>query len=379
MKMGRRPALSGAIYLSLVILGCALPGHGIESISILSYNVQGNGVDDWSTNSPQVQAIGRQMSHLQPDIATLQEVPFTNTWQMADFVRAYLPGYALATNSGTDGHIRSVILSRYPIVRSQSRLDGITLEPFGSSGSFTRDLFEAEIHVPTFAQPLHVFTTHLKAGQDAAGSARRAAEARAISNYLVTTFLRSHPGRPYVLAGDLNEDLDRPPASNPGTILTLISPSTGLRLTTPVHPLTHNELTWSTRSGYTKRFDYVLPNGLLYSNLLNGQVFRSDILANPPPPLRTSDTRTASDHAPVLVVFGNPYNTPFRLVSVSVANQAVILRWESAPSRQYSVEASANLTTWTCLASNLPASGSTLSFTTKLGQGARFFRVRRVL
>ena len=30
--------------------------------------------------------------------------------------------------------------------------------------TFTRDLFEAEILVPGWTRPLHVFTTHLKAG-----------------------------------------------------------------------------------------------------------------------------------------------------------------------------------------------------------------------
>jgi hypothetical protein len=81
----------------------------LAALSLLTYNVAGNGVADWSTNSPQVQAIGRQMAFLRPDVITFNEISFTNTWQMPSFVAALLPGYFLATNSGTDGFIRSVV------------------------------------------------------------------------------------------------------------------------------------------------------------------------------------------------------------------------------------------------------------------------------
>src|SRR5436309_15675445 len=98
----------------------------------------------------------------------------------------------MITNSGTDNFIRSVILSRFPITRSQSWLDGSSLSSFGYSGNFTRDLFEAEITVPNFTQPLHVFTTHLKALSDVDSAAKRAAEASAVSNFFVAGFLTTN-------------------------------------------------------------------------------------------------------------------------------------------------------------------------------------------
>ena len=90
------------------------------AFSYLTYNVHGNGLTNWSTNMWHVQAIGRQMQYLDPDIITFNEIPVTNncTAQMADFVTAFRPGYYLVTNSMDDGFIRSVILSRYPIVAS---------------------------------------------------------------------------------------------------------------------------------------------------------------------------------------------------------------------------------------------------------------------
>src|SRR5439155_4036767 len=92
------------------------PPPVVGAFSLLTYNVKGNGSSDWSTNAPQVQAIGRQLMHLNPDIITFNEIPYTNAWQMTNWVAAFLPGYFLATNSVGDGFIRSVIASRFPIL-----------------------------------------------------------------------------------------------------------------------------------------------------------------------------------------------------------------------------------------------------------------------
>ena len=77
------------------------------AFSYLTYNVHGNGLTNWSTNMWHVQAIGRQMQYLDPDIITFNEIPVTNncTAQMADFVMAWRPGYYLVTNSADNGYI----------------------------------------------------------------------------------------------------------------------------------------------------------------------------------------------------------------------------------------------------------------------------------
>jgi len=61
--------------------------------------------------------------------------------------------------------------------RSPSWLARSNLSKFGYSGVFTRDLFEAEIVLPDAAEPLHIFTTHLKCCEDSDSLQRRAAEA----------------------------------------------------------------------------------------------------------------------------------------------------------------------------------------------------------
>jgi endonuclease/exonuclease/phosphatase family metal-dependent hydrolase len=322
------------------------------------------------------------MQYLNPDIITFNEIPVTNncTAQMMDFVTAFRPGYYLVTNSMDDGYIRSVILSRYPIVASTSWLHGSDLTPYGYTGSgFTRDLFEAQISVPGFPQPLHVFAVHLKSAQDADSSAKRAAEAGAVSNFFATIYLPANGQQPYVLSGDMNEDILRPPVSNPQSIQRLISAPTGLQLTTAVNPLTGSERTWSIQDadGLTVRYDYILPCTMLFSNLVGGQVFRTDLLYPVPPNLYSNDNIIASDHLPVFMVFANPFNTPFRLLSIGVSNQIVSLTWESTSNRQYHVEISSNLTAWTPLVTNLAATGADFTFTTNVPGDVKFFRVRR--
>jgi endonuclease/exonuclease/phosphatase family metal-dependent hydrolase len=310
---------------------------------------------------------------------TLNEIPANQTWQMTNFVAAFLPGYYLATNSSDDGYTRSVVLSRFPIARSQSWLEFELLEPFGYSevgAFFTRDLFEAEIHLPGMETPLHIFTTHLKAGTAADSMAKRAAEASAISNFLVTSFLPTKGDRLYVLAGDLNEDVGRPRPGSGHPIERLANEVTGLHLTTPRSHGDNDDRTISIQTGLFARYDYILPCNVLYSNTVGSQVFRSDRVNPLMPPLRAYDSQLGSDHLPVFMVFQNPFNLPFRLTRIQVNDQAVQLEWNSVPSQQYQIEGSIDLIHWQALSPNLIATGIQLDWLTKRDNGLRFFRVR---
>ncbi len=352
------------------------------SITLMTYNVKGNGVTDWSTNAAQVQAIGRQLLYLKPDVITFNEIPRTNVWQMANWVVAFMPGYFIATNSGNDGFINCVIASRYPIIRSKSWLDGASLNPFGytntSSGAadnFTRDLFEAEINVPNWSLPLHVFTTHLKSssGGYTEAAAKRAAEAAAITNFFATNLFVLYPNHPFTLSGDMNED-----NTNTLAIQRLISAPTTLRLTNPTNPFSGSGDTYDSRTP-NSRIDYIFPCTQLASNIMAAQVFRTDLLSPTPTNLLKYDSTNASDHLPVLMTFANPFNTPFKVVSITRSNSGVALKWESATNRFYSVQASTNLTQWTVLASNLFATGTNFTFTTNsLTEREKFFRIHRV-
>ncbi len=356
-------------------------GSQLAALSLLTYNVKGNGAPDWSTNAAQVQAIGREVMYLQPDIITFNEIPNNSTWEMTNFISDYLPGYYLATNSATDGFIRSVIASRFPILSSQSYLHSADLDPYGyTNANFTRDLFQAQVSVPSFPQSLNVFVVHLKSGQDTDSSGRRSAEASAISNFFATVFLVTNTLQPYTLSGDMNEDIHNPPPSNPQSIQKLISSPTGLQLTTPLNPFSHDERTFSIQSsgGLTKRYDYIMPNGLLFSNILDSQVFRTDLLPDPPASLLANDDSTASDHLPVMMIFANPYAKPFRLTSIVRSSPSVTLTWESVVGQPYRVEASSNLVDWVSLAGNLVATGPFFTFSTNVSDNLDFFRIYRL-
>jgi endonuclease/exonuclease/phosphatase family metal-dependent hydrolase len=303
---------------------------------------------------------------------------------MPNWVTAFLPGYFLATNSGTDGFIRSVVMSRYPINRSKSWLDGADLKPFGytntsssSADNFTRDLFEAEIAVPNWPLPLHVFTTHLKStGTNYADSAaKRAAEAAAITNFLATNFFALYPTHPFTLSGDMNDS-----DTNTLAIQRLISAPTTLRLTNPTNFFSGTINTFSIQASVSERIDFIFPCPLLHSNITASQVFRTDLLTNFSSNLFSNDDKIASDHLPVLMTFANPYNTPFKIVSLARTNLSVTLQWESQTNRTFTVEASTNLLSWSPFATNLFSATTNSPFvfnTNNVPEPVKFFRVYR--
>ena len=370
----------GSATSDVATLTVTLPAAGV---SLLTYNVKGNGAADWTTNAAQVQAIARQLQYLRPDVITFNEIPWDFRYEMTNFIAAFLPTYHLAVSSGTDGSICSAIATRHPITRASKWLDGIDLRSFGYSNAnnsldnFTRDLFEAQIAVPGFVRPLHVFTTHLKAtasGEYADNALKRAAEAAAITNFFATNLFTLYPYDLYALTGDLNAS-----DTNELCIQTLLSPPTGLTMTQPKNPVTGSVNTYSTATANpSSRLDYIFPGPLLYSNIKTSQVFRTDKLTPLPPGLNSNDSQVASDHYPVLMVFNNPYDKPFQLLSVTRTNPTVTLQWESVFGQPYRVESSTNLTTWTTQANNLLATGTNYTYSTNLNDTQRFFRIYRV-
>lgn len=351
------------------------------TLTLVHYNVKGNFATNWVMDMPQLQAIGRQLAYLNPDLVTFNEIPYGKTYEMTNFINIYLPGYFMVTNSGQPADvIRSVILCRYPITRSQAWLSNASLTNFGYAGTFTRDLFEAEITVPGATEPLHVFTTHLKSAEDNDSQHRRAAECSVISNFFATVFLPTNGWRPYLLSGDLNEDIAIPMSQNLQAIQRLTN-ATGLKLTTPLNPFTLQRFTHSIQGvlpgSMDARFDYILPAGVLSSNIVASQVFRTDQLPPPlPPNLNSNDDIVASDHLPVVMVFNYP--DPMLRVALTVTNGSATVKWPALVGRKFRVEASTNLTGWSVVASNLVALSAQPTWSTNSGGVAQYFRVVRV-
>ena len=367
--------LAGTTNSAAAILTVIQP-NASGTLSLVHYNVKGNFAADWSTNAAQVQAIARQLQYLNPDIITLNEIPNGLRYEMTNWMAAFFPSYVFAISSGTDGSIRSGVISRFPITRSQSWLDHSDLSSYGYGGTFTRDLFEAQIAVPGAAEPLHVFTTHLKSGDDADSQNRRAAECSAISNFFASVFLSTNGGRPYLMTGDLNEDVAISMSQNNQPIQRLTTAATGLQLTTPINPVSLSRFTHSIQGSLDARFDYVMPAGVLGANIAASQVFRTDLLSELPPPLQTNDDVIASDHLPVQMIFNYP-DPPLRVTSL-LSNQNFSLSWSALTGRQFSVESSLDLIAWSVIASNIVTTTGTPKWTTPATNASRFFLVVRV-
>jgi len=83
----------------------------VSNLSMLTYNILGNGASGWTLASTNVQAVGRQLSYLNPDIIGFQEVPEDFRLQMPNFIGSYLPGHYVANGSSTGGSGRSAVAS----------------------------------------------------------------------------------------------------------------------------------------------------------------------------------------------------------------------------------------------------------------------------
>ena len=103
----------------LPVLVFALGFVARAELRLLTWNVAGNGLTNWTTDMAPVQAVSRILQHLKPDVVTLQEIPNENNayTQVDAFARTYLPGYTNFYSHGTDGFLRSAILSRHPVNR----------------------------------------------------------------------------------------------------------------------------------------------------------------------------------------------------------------------------------------------------------------------
>jgi endonuclease/exonuclease/phosphatase family metal-dependent hydrolase len=353
-----------------------IPPNADGTVTLVHYNVMGNFSSDWTTNAPQVQAIARKLQHLNPDIITLNEIPTGARPEMTNWMIAFFPQYQLAISPGGDFAICSGVISRFPITRSQSWLNNAPLASFGYEGTFTRDLFEAEIAVPGATTPVHVFTAHFKSGPDTDSQLRRAAESSAVSNFFATVYLSTNSARPYVLTGDLNEDIAIPMNQNLQPIQRLLAAPVGLQLTTPLNPFTLSPFTHSIQGSMNKRIDYILPDSLLGANVVASQVFRTDLLPLPlPPNLTSEDSVLASDHLPVVLVFNYP--DPALRVTLSGSQQTITLNWPALVGREFNVEASTNLLAWDAVATKLVATNAIATWSPTNSTGAQFYRVVR--
>lgn len=313
--------------------------------AVLTWNLSGFGMTNWTPAHPQLEAVVRILRHVKPAVVSFQEVPEGWETGMTNWVRSWWPEATVVVGSRTDGALRLAVASALPVRAVRSWLRRVPLDAWGSGAVFSRELLEAELAVPGYPEPVHLFTLHLKAGADGESAARRAAEALAISNFFAVEWPARGRGRAYLLAGDCNEDVNRPRPGERGAVQVLVGGGTGLWLLTPVQPGTGDDRTWSSRqAALSYRFDYLLPSGLLKSNLVGSGVFRSDREWPQPAGVNPGDSALASDHLPVWAMFANPFAVPH--LAWEVRGGQGWLRWWSGAGQRYRLEVSTDLAQW---------------------------------
>lgn len=351
---------------------------GLRAVRLVTWNLAGFGMTNWTSTHPQLVAAVRVLRALAPDVVALQEIP--EGWEpgLSNWVAGWWPGATVMVGSRADGALRMAVASRLPVQGVRSWLRRSPLAVWGHDGVFTRELLEAEVWVPGAGAPLHLFSMHLKAGADEESATRRAAEARAISNFFVVEWPERSLGRGYVLVGDANEDVTRPRAGEQGVARILSGAETGLQWLTPVNPWTGDDRTWSSReAGLRYRFDYLLVGGWVASNVVESGVFRSDVGGLDGMAVARTDSAVASDHLPVWGVFANPHAAP-RLEWELVGREVWVLRWWSGMGQRYRLETSEDLTAW-AVAAEVEAERPGWVRRGVEGNGAvRFFRLMRL-
>jgi hypothetical protein len=122
----------------------------------------------------------------------------------------------------------------------------------------------------------------------------------------------------------------------------------------------------------------------MFSNIVSSQVFRTDVLPSPPPPLLAGDDATASDHLPVFMTFANPQvATKITLTGATkLSNGSLQFGFTNTPSAPFSVLATTNpalpLTNWASLTGLTEVSPGQFQFTDPQAKTnkQRFYRVR---
>jgi hypothetical protein len=71
---------------------------------------------------------------------------------------------------------------------------------------------------------------------------------------------------------------------------------------------------------------------------------------------------------------------PYKILSLSLANQMATIKWEAVSNQVYRIEASSDLSTsnWFTFQDNLLATGTNLTFTTNVTASPQYFRIHRL-
>lgn len=187
-----------------VIIAVSLPLDAQEQFRFSSWNVQALGTNGSAQWNDALSIVGR----LDADIACFQEI-FTNS-EVALFdtfaTTANYPHMFVANASGTlSGSLRAAVMSKYPILNAISHTS-VSLSGDMNANDISRDILEVQIQIPNTPQRLGIFILHLKASSGSTNDFRRTIEIIR-TNQAVDAFKAAFPGAPWIVCGDINDDI----------------------------------------------------------------------------------------------------------------------------------------------------------------------------
>ncbi len=318
-------------FIFALALFCASEVWAQVSVRVLDYNIHRDigGSDSNVSSQP---ALAKVVNYLQPDVWTINElggnsVAFNRTMAhdyLDTFIRNNLTifgptpqeglNYFIYVGEASDGYIANAIVSKYPILSSQTFSDA------GGGYVSLRGLVMSHIDLPG-ATDLGLFTAHLKALNSNSSADRRQAEAE-IDKSNVNAWMAAHPGAGAVLTGDWNESEEPGEATNwsnhkigdtlsSGAIYHPITTMKQTGLTDPYPASIAGKRATIDATNPNARFDYLLYSSSVLG-LTSSQIFDTkQHTAGQLSALNTmngtnftaGDSASASDHLPVFAVF----------------------------------------------------------------------------
>ncbi len=314
--MSRLPSILFLIVSFSLSLGAQ------EQFRLSSWNIQAlgsQGSSQWNNAQNVVARLGADIACIQ-EITTNAEVALFSTFATsAGYSNTFVSGV-----SGTlSGSLRTAVMTNFAILNAMSHT-AASLSGDSSANDIGRDILEVQVQVPNTPQRLGIFVVHLKASGGSTNDFRRAVEILRLRQ-AIDAFKANFPGAPWVVCGDLNDDIGDGGFGNTFTTIPGNLPTTyslGNDITLPISYTPFSSLTMAgsfitnatqedssidvTREASGRRLDYIfVENGI---TVLEDEVYNSvrdngvddgpvgGLLAKVGAPLAAGVSLLAADH-----------------------------------------------------------------------------------
>lgn len=191
----------------LVLFSCANASWADVSIRVATFNIE-----NFDGDPAQEAAAVDILLRVGADIVCVQEINNTPSSAFVDLAAA--AGYSfryLADGTNTfDGSNHAGIMSKFPFATAPVTLSSIDLSGDGSAKDLTRNFVLAEFDIPGAAENFVVVGNHWKSGTADVDEFRRSVEGL---RTMQTTLPYNSSTIPYIVVGDMNDDVNDSPDS----------------------------------------------------------------------------------------------------------------------------------------------------------------------